>query len=89
MVSRLLGLFGRGAKDLECDDIQELGSDYIDEELNSKVAEKVRGHISWCGPCNAFMSTLRATVDILRASPKKDAPAGFKDRVRQSLHDHD
>ena len=85
MVSRIIGMFRRKGDDLDCKDVKELSSDYIDEELEGAKASQMDRHLGWCAPCNAFVRTLRATVELLRATPKQDAPDGFRDRIRENL----
>ncbi len=85
MVSRLIRMFGRRDRDLDCNDVREHSSNYIDEELADETAKKIREHISWCGPCNSFINTLVATVGLLRSTPKEEPPSDFKDRIRKHL----
>ena len=85
MVSRLLRLLSRMGSNADCREVRDLSSDYIDDELDSATRDRVSEHIGWCGPCNAFINTLRATVDILRSTPKRDAPDGFRERVRETI----
>ena len=89
MVSRIIGMFKRKDDDLDCQDVKELSSDYIDGDLEDAKASHVSRHLGWCAPCNAFVNTLRATVELLRAMPKRDAPDGFRDRVRENLRKDD
>ena len=85
MVSRFLKLFSRNAGDADCREVRDLSSDYIDGELDEASRGRVGEHIGWCGPCSAFINTLRATVNMLRSAPKRDAPEGFPDRVRDAV----
>ena len=85
MVSRLIRLFRRGDEDLDCGEVRGLSSDYIDGELDPAVSERVKGHLDWCGPCSSFVNTLRATIGMLRASPKREVPDDFRAGVRERL----
>ena len=85
MVSRFLRVFSRMGGDADCREVRDLSSDYIDDELDIATRDRVSEHIGWCGPCNAFVNTLRATVNILRSTPKSDAPDGFRERVRDAI----
>jgi anti-sigma factor RsiW len=85
MVSRFLRVFSRMGGDDDCREVRDLSSDYIDDELDSASRDRVRKHIGRCGPCNAFVNTLRATVNILRSTPINDAPEGFRERVRDAI----
>ncbi len=85
MVSRFLGLFKRRDEDPDCQEVRDLSSEYIDGELDQASEERVGKHLEWCGPCNAFISTLRTTVRMLRSMPKREASDAFRQRVRQSV----
>ena len=85
MVSRFLGLFSRNDADTDCQEVRDLSSDYIDDELDRASRGRVSEHIGRCGPCNAFINTLRATINMLRSTPRHDAPEGFPDRVRDAV----
>ncbi len=85
MVSRLFGIFKRRQEDDDCDQIRDMSSDYIDGELSEASVATVNGHILKCGPCNSFLNTLRATVGLLRSTPKEEPPSDFKQRLRDRL----
>ena len=85
MVSRFLRGFRRPKMDVDCEEVRRLSSDYIDAELEQSSAGKVRGHLERCGPCSAFINTLRATVELLSSIGKRRADGGFRRRVRESI----
>ena len=85
MVSRLFGLFKRRTVEDDCEEIRGLSSDYIDEDLEPVVRERVKSHLDWCPPCNAFVNTLRTTVGILRATPKRNGPGDLRQRIRENI----
>src|SRR5437660_3130747 len=41
-------------------------SDYLDEQLDDSLCEELERHMSDCGPCQAFLATLEATIEQLR-----------------------
>ena len=65
--------------------VRDLSSDYIDGELDGSRVEQVKSHLEKCGPCTAFINTLRATIRLLRGMPKREAPDDFRQRVRENL----
>ena len=85
MVSRIVSIFRRKRPDPDCIEVRDISSDYIDGELGQVRTEQVKSHLSMCGPCDVFVRTLRATIDLLRSTPKSQAPEGFRTRVRDSL----
>jgi RNA polymerase sigma-70 factor (ECF subfamily) len=45
-------------------------SDYLDERLDDSLCEELERHMNGCGPCQAFVATLEATIEKCRRSPK-------------------
>ncbi len=85
MVSRFLRLFRRMGGGADCREVRDLSSDYIEDELDEESRKRISKHLAWCPPCSAFVNTLRATVNMLRSTPRHDAPEGFPDRVRDAV----
>jgi RNA polymerase sigma-70 factor (ECF subfamily) len=48
-------------------------SAYLDEQLDDSLCEELERHMSDCGPCQAFLATLEATIEQLR-KPAADSP---------------
>ncbi len=86
MFDSLLARLFRGREGrTPCRDVVDLSSDYIDGELDEAVAVRLKGHLERCKPCRAFINTLRTTVDLLRATPRRPAPESFRERLRARL----
>lgn len=58
---------------LNCREMFERLSEYIDGELDAKLCECFEEHLQDCEPCEAFIATLRKTVELCRESGA-DAP---------------
>ena len=43
-------------------------SDYLDEQLDDSLCEELERHMTGCGPCQAFVATLEATIEQCRRS---------------------
>ena len=85
MAARFLDFFMRRHEHNECAEIRDLLSEFLDNDLTESDLDEVEKHLSECEPCAAFMDTLKATIELLRASVRNDAPPGFRDRVREQL----
>jgi RNA polymerase sigma-70 factor, ECF subfamily len=44
-------------------------SNYLDEQLDDSLCEELERHLNGCQPCEAFLSSLKATVEQCRRSP--------------------
>ncbi len=85
----MLGVFSRLFKrgEVDCDDVQRLSSDYIEEQLPPKKLASVQSHLAGCAPCRAFVDTLTTTIGLLARLPRVSAPPSFKkdlnDKIRR------
>ena len=79
MIGLLNKLFHRG--EVDCTEVRERSSDYLEEDLPPTKLSAIRAHLSNCGPCQAFVDTLASTIGILARFPKVSAPSSFKDSV--------
>jgi len=46
-------------------------SDYLDEQLDDSLCEKLEEHLDGCEPCKAFLDSLEATIKELRKLPSE------------------
>jgi anti-sigma factor RsiW len=60
-------------------------SEYIDDELDRSLCEKIETHLKSCPPCQACLSTLKQTVAMCRELKAEQVPADFSDRLRKML----
>jgi anti-sigma factor RsiW len=56
-------------------------SEYLDGELDPAVCADLEEHMDDCPPCQAFLESLRRTVDLTRHLPDQELP----EEVRQEL----
>src|SRR5579859_2703963 len=59
-------------------------SDYLDEQLDDSLCEEFEHHMAGCEPCQAFMATLKATIEQCRNS-SRDCPPRKAAQLRQKL----
>ena len=83
MISRLVRLFSR--RELDCNEVREASSDFIDDELSSAESSRIRSHLERCGPCTAFVNSLKTTIGMLRSTATSGAPSGFRQRVYERI----
>ncbi len=86
MLERIRRLFRRSGMPMQCEEVRSHSSDYIDNDIDPTLAQRIREHLSGCEQCTAFVDTLRATINILRTMPVQAAPDGFAKRVSNHIH---
>ena len=52
-----------------CRELLDQLSEYLDGELDLSACEELEGHMEDCPPCQAFLESLRRTVEHVRAVP--------------------
>jgi len=60
-------------------------SDYLDEQLDDSLCEELERHIDGCGPCQAFVATLEATIEQCRRFPGECPPTQSSSKLREEL----
>lgn len=59
-------------------------SDYLDEKLDDSLCEELERHMTGCQPCQAFIATLKATIEQCRSSVS-DCPPPEAAKLRREL----
>lgn len=70
---------------MQCKDVRDLFSPYLDGFLESEEQRKVARHLESCATCQAQYTDLRHTVELLRDMPEVTPPAGFRKQLREQL----
>jgi RNA polymerase sigma-70 factor, ECF subfamily len=60
-------------------------SDYLDEQLDDSLCQELERHMDGCGPCQAFVASLEATIDYCRKSGGNCPPQRDASRFRKKL----
>jgi len=70
---------------MECAEIKELLSEYLDDTLDSKTKRLVREHVQACSGCKAELDSLRSLVGALGSLGPVKAPDDFLDRLHERI----
>jgi RNA polymerase sigma-70 factor (ECF subfamily) len=60
-------------------------SNYLDEQLDDSMCERLEQHMQGCEPCQAFLATLQSAIDQLRHTPADQPRAPLAARLRRDL----
>jgi RNA polymerase sigma-70 factor, ECF subfamily len=70
-----------------CRDLFAELSNYLDDQLDDSLCEELEKHMSGCGPCQAFLDTLEATIRRIRETPGVAPNPHRATRLRRDLMD--
>jgi len=68
---------------LECKEILEKLSEYVDGELDPELCQHLERHMEDCHPCLVFVNTLKKTITLYKYASSEPLPK----EVHLRLHD--
>lgn len=69
--------------DLNCDQLVELVTDYLDGALDEETERRVADHLAGCDGCTTYVQQIRRTITTLGSSPPPDVE--LSDEARAAL----
>ncbi len=74
---------------MDCKEIFDKISDYIDQDLDPGICDEIEEHIKDCEPCIAFLNTLKKSVELFNrsASAPEDIPLPVSTNLMRFLKD--
>ena len=72
-------------RDLECREVMEMLSEYLDTEVPPEGCESIRAHLAGCAACVEVLKTLRKTVKLCGCFETDVAPEEFSESERARL----
>jgi anti-sigma factor RsiW len=70
---------------MDCRDILEGLSDYIDHELADKTCREIESHLKDCYNCRVVVNTLRQTVTLYHEIPQREIPGDVHIRLHKVI----
>lgn len=72
---------------MNCKEVMQLLSEFIDGELDSCHCEEITAHIEQCPQCRVFFSSFKNTVKLCRECLKTEIPEDTRSRLRKRLNE--
>lgn len=70
---------------MRCEDIREIISLYIDDELNEEECNEIKKHLQSCEECNREYEDLLTIKKLLSEVPQMELPSNFKEELHKKL----
>jgi len=73
---------------VECSQVTDLLSEYMDDVLDPLLKSEVEGHLSICGDCTEALNELQSALEAVRSLPPVQAPPDFLDAVHERIDEN-
>lgn len=70
---------------MDCQEIFESLSDYIDEDLADRKCAEIERHLKDCYNCKVVVDTIRKTVTLYHAIPSRLMPEELRLKLHQVI----
>lgn len=70
---------------MDCMEIFESLSEYVDEELAAKTCKEIEVHLADCENCRVVVNTLRRTVTLYHSIPEQTIPGDVRLRLHKKI----
>ena len=70
---------------MDCKEIFENLSEYVDEELKEAACKEIEVHLADCENCRVVVNTLRRTVTLYHEIPAESMPGDVRLRLHKSI----
>jgi predicted anti-sigma-YlaC factor YlaD len=70
---------------MECNELVQYLSDYIDQNLEEDLVEAAKEHLATCENCRVVLDTTQKTIFLYREQGKRTIPAERRQRLFDQL----
>lgn len=70
---------------MNCNEIKEMISLYIDDELSEEEVKKIKDHLESCDECKKEFECYNQIINILKDLPEEEPPKGYCKRLHEKL----
>jgi len=70
---------------MDCREIFEGLSDFIDEEMAEETCREIRKHLEGCENCRVVVNTLKRTVSLYHSIPLEEMPGDVRLRLHKTI----
>lgn len=74
-------------RDLRCQEIVELVTEYLDDGLSTEDRVRFERHVALCPPCHGYLRQMRAIPRLASGLAEDDLPAAFREGLLAAFAD--
>ena len=71
--------------EISCAEVRRELSNYVDNQVDSVLRERMERHIAQCGGCRALFDGINNLLTLVATGEILQLPPGFSSRLRQRL----
>ncbi len=75
----------RQLKKIQCDEVLEQLSDYIDEETRAELCEAIQEHLTRCRDCQIMVDSVKKTIVLYQNGSSIEVPTSATARLSAAL----
>ena len=72
-------------KKIQCDEVLEQLSEYIDEETRAELCEAIQEHLSRCRDCQVMVDSVKKTIVLYQSGSSIELPTSATARLSAAL----
>ena len=73
------------AKKLECEEVLEQLSEYLDEDARAELCRAIEAHMQQCHDCQVEVDTLKKTILLYQADRTIEVPVAVNAKLQAAL----
>ena len=72
-------------RDLTCQEVVEIITDYLEDSLSSAERRRVEDHLATCGGCTAYLEQMRDTIRLTGMLTEEQIPEEQKQELLEAF----
>ena len=72
-------------RELSCAKLVELVTDYLEQSLTVRDAERFEEHIVFCDGCSTYLEQMRATIAVSGRLREREVPTELEERLLEAF----
>ena len=70
---------------MDCNEVLEQLSDYLDEDARAELCRAIEAHMAQCHNCQLEVDTIKKTIVLYQAGEKIEMPLVLKNQLSEAL----
>ena len=70
---------------MECTELIEQLSEYLDPEAQAQLCREIEDHLSRCRDCSLYVDSVKKTIVIVQSGSPAEPPVWMNDRLHGAL----